>query len=764
MSELKAIILAAGLGTRLGELTKNTPKCLVEIKGKSLLERQIDSLRNFGITDVSVVIGAKGECWTQENVTKIKQICPKIIINFDNIVTQNTYSLFLGLSELKETCSVIAIDGDLFFDENILKEVMESGYNTLVLSKRAEKPNSSGSKILTAEEGKKIIAIGKTIKVDESNFPWNIFGGLIKIDKEDFEEFKEECGKSIYYKEDIGHPLNFFCQNHFIYNLNSKSKWVNINTPEELEFALDITDYEYTNKTKKILITGAGGFLGKKLFEKLSKKFNIYGTTNLSAKKNGEFLYLDITNKESLYGIIKKINPQIIIHTAALADADFCEKNKEQTYITNVKGTQNIIEVCKDYGIKLIFFSTDYVYDGNNPPYTEDSVKRPMNYYGETKLECERLVKEHIKDYIILRPTIFYGFNNEEDKETFVTQTLKKLREKKEFFADDYVIKYPLIIDDVVDAIKILIEKDAVGDFNLGTEKGVTRYQWAIEIAEIFGLDKSLIKPEKTENVARKPKDVFYDISKIKKYGIKFRDLKSGLITMKNQESCMFRMIYSLRPDKQIFEMPVSFFRNSVGQQLAKEYPANADMVIGIPESGVYSALGYSDESKIPFQFGIIKDEYSRRTLIYENPKIRSEILREKLTAIPDIVRGKRIVVMDETIASGKTLAVAVNMLKNAGAKEIHVRIPSPIMLFNCRDNILEKDAELIAAKYFAKGAFNKEEIEEELKKYFEIDSLKFLSLDGFLKCFNYKYNISPCTECLMKDNKNNLFSKNENN
>ncbi len=761
MSELKAIILAAGLGTQLRELTKNTPKCLVEIKGKSLLERQVDSLKNFGITDIYVVIGAKGDCWTQENVKKIKQICPNIIINFDNISTQNTHSLFLGLSELKEPCSVLSIDGDLFFDENILKEIIDLGDKTIILSKKAGNITSPGSKVLTAEDNR-VISIGKTIKVEESQFPWNIFGGLIKISKRDFEEFKEECGKSIYYREDVGHPLNFFCQNHPVYNLVLKSKWVNVNTTEELEFALDITDYEYTTKTKKILIIGASGFLGKKLHEKLSKKFNIYGTTHLSAKKNQEFLYLDITNKESLYGIINKINPQIIIHTAALVNADFCEQNKEQAYDVNVKGTQNIIEVCKECGIKLIFFSTDYVYDGDNPPYAEDSIKKPVNYYGETKLECERLIKEHLKDYLILRPTILYGFNNEEDKETFVTKILSKLREQKEIFADDYLIKYPLIIDDVADVVKTFIEKDVTGDFNLGTEKAFTRYQWAIEIAEVFGLNKSLIKPEKSENIAKKPKNVFHDTSKIKQYGIKFRDLRSGLNAMKNQESCMFRMIYSLRPDKQIFEMPVSLFRINVGKQLAREYPANADMVIGIPESGVYSALGYSDESKIPFQFGIIRDEYSRRTLIYENPKIRSEILRDILTAIPDIVKGKRIVVMDEAISSGKTLAVTINLLKNAGVKEIHVRIPSPIMLFNCRNNLLDKDAELITAKYFAKGAFNKEDIEEELKKYFEIDSLKFLSLDGFLKCFNYKYGIKPCVECLM--GKKDIPSKNENN
>ena len=137
MGDLKAIILAAGLGTRLGELTKNTPKCLIEIKGKSLLERQINVLKKFGITEVCVVIGAKGDCWTQENITKIKQICPKIIINFDNLTTQNTYSLYLGLSELKEPCSVLSIDGDLFFDENILKEIIDFGDKTLILSKKA---------------------------------------------------------------------------------------------------------------------------------------------------------------------------------------------------------------------------------------------------------------------------------------------------------------------------------------------------------------------------------------------------------------------------------------------------------------------------------------------------------------------------------------------------------------------------------------------------------------------------------------------------
>ena len=235
MDNLKAIIVAAGLGTRLGHLTEYTPKCLIEINGRNLLQRQIDLLKKYNVDDIYVIIGIKGNCWTQKNVDQIRQICPKVIANLDNISTQNAYSLYLGLRNLNAT--VLAIDGDLFFEENFLKEVLSSPYKTLIVTKRAKNRNTPGSKVLTREDGKKIIAIGQIIKPNENYFPWEIHSGFIKINQKDLEEFKNECGNPKHYAKGLDEVLNSYCQNHEVYRISTKSRWVNINTPESLGIA-----------------------------------------------------------------------------------------------------------------------------------------------------------------------------------------------------------------------------------------------------------------------------------------------------------------------------------------------------------------------------------------------------------------------------------------------------------------------------------------------------------------------------------------------
>ena len=743
MGNIKAIILAAGLGTRLGNQGKIIPKCLINVNGKNLLQRKVDLLKKHGIKDIAIVIGAKGDCWTQENVRRIEEICENTITNFDNTNTNNSYSLSLALNKIENPESdILIMDGDLLLDEETLKNILNSEHKTLILSEMAKKEDSPGNKVMTDEKGR-AVAVGRELNPDRSYFPWHIYSACVKLSQENFESFKQECNKETYYNKDIGFLLNSCCQKFPIYSISPNSKWANINNQEDLRLIENIISEE--DKEGNILITGASGFLGKKLFDKLSKKYNIYGTYS-SNKKSGEFLYLDITDMALIVNIIKRTNPKVIIHTSALCDADFCEKNRELAYNINVQGTQNIINICKQNDIKLVFLSSDYVYDGDNPPYTEESIARPVNYYGETKLICEKLIKEKLKDYIILRPTILYGFNDEEDKDTFVGKVIKKLRTGKEVSVDNDVMKYPLIIDDLVNFIDILLKEDAKGSFNIGSEEGFTRYGWAKKIAEIFNLDSKLIKSEKTENIAKKPNNVLYDLSKLKRYSIKIRGLKEGLNMMKNQESCMFRMIYATRPDKNIMGESVALFRVNVGKEIAKEQPINADIVIGIPESGSYGAVGYAEESQIPFHFGIIKDEYSRRTLLYEHPKLRSEKLREKLTVVPEIIKGKDVIVIDEAIASGKTLTVAINKLKEAGVKKIHVRIPSPLMLFNCKNNILEENAELIARKFSVINT-TKDVVEEELRKYFGVDSLKFLSIEGFLKCCRNP-NTNFCVEC----------------
>ena len=206
-------------------------------------------------------------------------------------------------------------------------------------------------------------------------------------------------------------------------------------------------------------------------------------------------------------------------------------------------------------------------------------------------------------------------------------------------------------------------------------------------------------------------------------------------------------MIYSVRPDMLVLGESASRFRMEIGERLAKEEPAVADMVIGIPESGIFPATGYAAQARIPFNFGLIRDYYTRRTVFDLDQEQRLANLREKLIAVSDMVSGKRLVLIDEAVISGSTLTVAVDKLKKAGAKEIHIRIPSPLMLSNCHNGVLNESAPLIVLQ-FGKGGNAEEEkrqIEDGLAQCLGVDSLRFLSVGSFMSISS---NPEACAEC----------------
>ena len=304
------------------------------------------------------------------------------------------------------------------------------------------------------------------------------------------------------------------------------------------------------------------------------------------------------------------------------------------------------------------------------------------------------------------------------------------------------------MIDDVCSVLEELLKRNEEGVFNIGSDDPFTRYEWALKIADVFNFPKDKIKARKSRTIAKRPINVKFDTAKIKRLGIKFTDVQTGLKIIKNQKGCIFRMIYSVRPDALVLNQNASEFRIIVGRLLAKKYSAEADMVISVPETGIFSATGYADESKLPFFFGLIRDYSTQRTLFEPVRELRSEALRRKLIVVPEIVKGKSLVVVDEAILSGLTLKLVVDKLRDAGAKEIHIRIPAPPMRFNCNYKILNPAAKLIASSIGNNKKVDecKEEIEKALKRYFQVNSLKFLKLTEFLSVLKRKKDC--CVEC----------------
>lgn len=206
----------------------------------------------------------------------------------------------------------------------------------------------------------------------------------------------------------------------------------------------------------------------------------------------------------------------------------------------------------------------------------------------------------------------------------------------------------------------------------------------------------------------------------------------------KRESMCVFEHVYFARPDSILFGENVHEVRKEFGRQLAREYPVDADMVIPVPDSGNSAALGYSEESGIPLEMAIIRNHYIGRTFLQPTQLIRDFGVRIKLNPIKKIIKGKRIVVVDDSIVRGTTSKSRVKGLRDAGATEIHMRISCPPHTNPCLYGIdFPSKEELIASSHNM----------DEIAKFLEVDSLGYLSLDGMLNSVK-RPNNSFCTAC----------------
>jgi amidophosphoribosyltransferase len=193
----------------------------------------------------------------------------------------------------------------------------------------------------------------------------------------------------------------------------------------------------------------------------------------------------------------------------------------------------------------------------------------------------------------------------------------------------------------------------------------------------------------------------------------------------KKPTPCIFEFIYFARPDSHIFGQSVYQVRKRLGMKLAEEYPAEADMVMSIPDSGNYAALGYSEKSGIPFDFGMIRNHYVGRTFIQPSQEMRRYGVKIKLNPIKDVLKGKRVIVVEDSIVRGTTTGSRIKAIREAGVKEIHMRISCPPIKHPCFYGIdFPSRKELIANKLSV----------EEIGKFIGVDSLKYLSIEGMLE------------------------------
>lgn len=243
-----------------------------------------------------------------------------------------------------------------------------------------------------------------------------------------------------------------------------------------------------------ILIIGASGFVGNSLYQLLKTKYVI--GTYYSRYKRG-LTKLDMTSNNGIESLFNKYLPKIVYMPAYIPGVDYCELHHEACE-TNVKGIRNVVNICKKFNSKLIFFSSDYVFDGKEGPYLETDIPNPINEYGKTKLRCEKIVQE-LKDYLVIRTTVVYGYdkNSKNFLMTFTEDLLNRITKK----VPNDQIGSPTWVEDLSSITIKLVESNKIGIYNVVGPDLCSRYVFALKIARIFGLNDELVIPISTHKL-----------------------------------------------------------------------------------------------------------------------------------------------------------------------------------------------------------------------------------------------------------------------
>jgi dTDP-4-dehydrorhamnose reductase len=285
---------------------------------------------------------------------------------------------------------------------------------------------------------------------------------------------------------------------------------------------------------KKIFIIGGSGFVSTNLIKYLPQDWNVFATYNSNIIKNKKIKSFKINlldNPEEIISIIENIEPDYIVDTVAFPSVDFCEENHSIANKLHVDATQIISNVSNKINSKLLFLSTDAVFEGElNKKYLETDITKPVNYYGFTKLKAEEIILSGSKNNVVLRTAVIYG-NNSQSR--FTNWILSYLKEEK--LVDPFIDQYnsPTLVDDLSQAIVKILQNNISGLYHATGPTCVNRYDFALMLAKEFALDSNLIKPvtsfEKKQNAPR-PISTCLDSSKLEsKINFTFRNLKSGI-------------------------------------------------------------------------------------------------------------------------------------------------------------------------------------------------------------------------------------------
>jgi dTDP-4-dehydrorhamnose reductase len=299
------------------------------------------------------------------------------------------------------------------------------------------------------------------------------------------------------------------------------------------------------NQEKKILITGSNGLLGQKLVYALRQRKDVMliatsrGDNRLKETTGYVYESLDITDKTQVQNSIAKHQPDCIINTAAMTNVDACETKKEECRLLNVTGVENILSSIQKFKTKLIHLSTDFVFDGNNGPYSEEDTPNPLSYYAQSKYNSEKVVMQSEIPWTIIRTIIIYGVSENMSRLNLILWAVKSLSkgEKIRVVTDQY--RAPTLAEDLADACISAAMKNKTGIYHVSGRETLSILQIVYAAADYFGFDKTLIEPVTTASLnqpARRPPRTGFIIDKaIRELDYHPHTLIEGLEIVKKQ-------------------------------------------------------------------------------------------------------------------------------------------------------------------------------------------------------------------------------------
>jgi len=291
----------------------------------------------------------------------------------------------------------------------------------------------------------------------------------------------------------------------------------------------------------KILVTGANGLLGEKCTLQLNRNFEVVATDlqeNLIFDGDLTYRPLDITEEERVKEVIKDEDPEIILNCGAFTDVDASEENKEKAREINVQGVQNLVNSASPLGAHIIHISTDYIFDGTNGPYKEDDEISPVNFYGQTKYESERILIGSKIPWTIIRTNVIFGYSKNREA-SFVNWVIQSLSRGDKIQVVNDQFGNPTWADGFAQMVEELVQERPEGIYHYGGKDYLSRFEFALSIADVFSLDNQLIQKVKTralDQEAKRPyKAGLVSDKLLNELDIKLFGVKEALKNMKEE-------------------------------------------------------------------------------------------------------------------------------------------------------------------------------------------------------------------------------------